>query len=46
MQASDLEAPEWATFAAGIADLARQREKHPKDFALFQDCCPSTGPTT
>ena len=44
MQASDLEAPEWATFAAGIADLARQREKHPKDFALFQDWLSQHGP--
>ena len=44
MQASDLEAPEWATFAAGIADLARQREKHPKDFALFQEWLSQHGP--
>ena len=43
-QASDLEAPEWATFASGIADLARQREKHPKDFTLFQEWLSQHGP--
>jgi len=36
MQALDLEEEEWDQFASGIAQLAAQRERKPKDFKLFQ----------
>jgi len=36
MQALDLEDEEWDQFANGIAHLAAQRERKPKDFKLFQ----------
>ncbi len=36
MQALDLEEEEWDQFANGIAQLAAQRERKPKDFKLFQ----------
>ncbi len=36
MQALDLEDEEWDQFANGIAQLAAQRERKPKDFKLFQ----------
>lgn len=31
----DLEATEWEAFAAGIASLARERERQPNDFEAF-----------
>lgn len=36
MQALDLEEEEWDQFASGVAQLAAQRERKPKDFKLFQ----------
>ena len=36
MQALDLEDEEWEQFASGIAQLAAQRERKPKDFKVFQ----------
>lgn len=36
MQALDLEDEEWEQFANGIAQLAAQRERKPKDFKVFQ----------
>ena len=36
MQALDLEDEEWEQFASGIAQLAAQRERKPKDFNVFQ----------
>ncbi|KAA6426205.1 MAG: Pentatricopeptide repeat-containing, partial [Trebouxia sp. A1-2] len=41
LQALDLEEEEWDQFANGIAQLAAQRERKPKDFKVFQaglDC--------
>ena len=35
-QALDLEEEEWEQFANGIAQLAAQRERKPKDFQAFQ----------
>ena len=36
MQALDLEEEEWEQFASGIAQLAEQRERKPKDFEAFK----------
>ena len=36
LQALDLEEEEWEQFADGIAHLAQQRERKPKDFEAFQ----------
>ncbi len=42
MQALDLEDEEWDQFANGIAQLAAQRERKPKDFKIFQACLKNT----
>ena len=36
----DLDASEWEAFAAGIASLARERERKPNDFDVFLEVCP------
>ncbi len=36
VQALDLEEEEWEQFANGIAHLAAQRERRPKDFQIFK----------
>ena len=38
LQALDLDEEEWEQFASGIAHLAQQRERKPKDFEAFQVC--------
>ena len=40
----DLDAAEWASFAAGIAALARERERKPHDFDTFLQLGPAPGP--
>ncbi|DBA87294.1 TPA: hypothetical protein ACH3X1_004352 [Trebouxia sp. C0004] len=44
LQALDLEDEEWDQFANGIAQLAAQRERKPKDFKLFQAWLEQHGP--
>lgn len=43
MQALDLEQEEWEQFADGIARLAEQRERKPKDFEAFKVSHPALG---
>lgn len=44
LQALDLEEEEWDQFASGVAQLAAQRERKPKDFKLFQAWLEQHGP--
>ncbi|KAL0051819.1 hypothetical protein WJX82_002667 [Trebouxia sp. C0006] len=44
LQALDLEDEEWEQFASGIAQLAAQRERKPKDFKVFQAWLEQHGP--
>ncbi|KAL0027358.1 hypothetical protein WJX79_004098 [Trebouxia sp. C0005] len=44
LQALDLEEEEWDQFANGIAQLAAQRERKPKDFKVFQAWLEQHGP--
>lgn len=38
LEALDLQEEEWEQFSDGIARLASQRERKPKDFEAFQVC--------
>ncbi|KAL3153111.1 hypothetical protein ABBQ38_012130 [Trebouxia sp. C0009 RCD-2024] len=44
LQALDLEEEEWEQFASGIARLAEQRERKPKDFEAFKAWLEQHGP--